>query len=146
MKDLGIVKVNWKVAGVFGYQIFELDNYTYKIGENLEDPDISLVINDEDLGKRFLNGETVKREYAVRRDYKGKFKWMHIIGFKDIETEKGMRRQKLTKHFLTAKVYNENFGSDDGKNEVWRERIWSLHSYQSVSWKISKSNYSICSF
>ncbi len=109
MKDLGVVKVNWKVAGVLGYQIFELDNYAYKVGENLEDPDVSLVIYDEDLGKRFLNGETVKREYAVRRDYKGKFKWMHIIGFKDIETEKGMRRQKLTKHFLTAKVYNENF-------------------------------------
>ena len=109
MKDLGTVKVNWKVAGVLGYQIFELDNYTYKVGENLEDPDISFVIYDEDLGKRFLNGETVKREYAVRRDYKGKFKWMHIIGFKDIDTEKGKRRQKMTKHFLTAKIYNENF-------------------------------------
>jgi len=109
MKDLGLIKVNWKVAGVLGYQTFELDNYTYKVGENLEDPDISLVIYDEDLGKRFLNGETVKREYAARRDYKGKFKWMHIIGFKDIETEKGMKRQKLTKHFLTAKSYNENF-------------------------------------
>ena len=62
MKDSGLIKVNWKVAGVLGYQTFELDNYTYKVGENLEDPDISLVIYDEDLGKRFLNGETVKRE------------------------------------------------------------------------------------
>jgi len=109
MKDLGMVKVNWKVAGVLGYQIFELDNYTYKIGENLEDPDISLVIYDEDLGKRFLNGETVRREYAVRKDYKDRFKLMHIKGFKDIKTEKGKRRQKMTKHFLTAKIYNENF-------------------------------------
>ncbi len=109
MKESGMVKVNWKVAGVLGYQIFELDNYTYKVGENLEDPDISLVIYDEDLGKRFLNGETVRRMYAPRREYKGKFKLMHVIGFKDIETENGMRRQKLTKHFLTAKSYNENF-------------------------------------
>jgi UDP-glucose 4-epimerase len=109
MKESGMVKVNWKVAGVLGYQIFELDNYTYKVGENLEDPDVSLVIYDEDLGKRFLNGETVRREYAPRRDYKGKFKLMHVIGFKDIDTEKGKRRQKMTKHFLTAKSYNENF-------------------------------------
>ena len=109
MKESGMVKVNWKVAGVLGYQIFELDNYTYKVGENLEDPDISLVIYDEDLGKRFLNGETVRRMYAPRREYKGKFKLMHVIGFKDIETENGMRRQKMTKHFLTAKSYNENF-------------------------------------
>lgn len=109
MKDLGILKVNWKICGVLGYQIFELDNYTYKIGEKLENSDLSFVIYDEDLAKRFLNGESVGFEYAVRRDYKGKFKLMHVIGFKDIETEKGKKRQKMTKHFLNARIYNENF-------------------------------------
>jgi hypothetical protein len=35
-------KVNWDILGVKGFQIYEQDNYTYKIGEIFEDPDVSL--------------------------------------------------------------------------------------------------------
>jgi UDP-glucose 4-epimerase len=109
MKDFDILKVQWKVCGVYGYQIFEKDNYTYKIGEKIEDPDISLVIYDRELAIPFLKGERVRYEYAPRRDYKGKFKLMHVVGFKDVEINNVIKRQKITKHFLTARAYNENF-------------------------------------
>ncbi len=35
-------KVNWDILGVNGFQIYEQDKYTYKIGEILEDPDVTL--------------------------------------------------------------------------------------------------------
>jgi len=35
-------KVNWDVCGALGYQIYEPNKYTQKIGENLEDPDAAL--------------------------------------------------------------------------------------------------------
>ncbi|MHA2393608.1 MAG: indolepyruvate ferredoxin oxidoreductase subunit alpha [Promethearchaeota archaeon] len=109
MKDVDSLKVQWKVGDIWAYQIFEKDNYTYKIGEKLDDPDISLVIYNIDLGLRFLKGESVRYEYAPRRDYKGKFKLMHVVEFKDVETEKGPKKQKVTKHFLTARFYNKEF-------------------------------------
>lgn len=109
MKDIDKIKVQWKIAGVYGVQIFEKENYTYKVGEQIEDPDVSVVIRNRDLGKRFLNGESLGFSYSPRREYKGKFTLMYVEGFKDIETEKGPKRQRITKHFLTARVYNENF-------------------------------------
>ena len=109
MKDFDKIKVQWKIAGVYGYQIFEKENYTYKVGEQLEDPDVSIVIRNRDLGKRFLSGESLGFSYSPRREYKGKFTVMYLEGFKDIETEKGPKKQRITKHYLTARVYNENF-------------------------------------
>jgi ferredoxin len=109
MKDFDKIKVQWKIAGVYGYQIFEKEDYTYKVGEQLEDPDVSIVIRNRDLGKRFLSGESLGFNYSPRREYKGKFKVMYVEGFKDIETEKGPKRQRITKHYLTARVYNEKF-------------------------------------
>ncbi|MHA2401054.1 MAG: DUF362 domain-containing protein [Promethearchaeota archaeon] len=35
-------KVNWDILGVKGFQIYEQENYTYKFGEILEDPDVVL--------------------------------------------------------------------------------------------------------
>ncbi|MHA1669107.1 MAG: DUF362 domain-containing protein [Promethearchaeota archaeon] len=108
IKDFdGIVKLQWKICKKYlGYQIFEKDNYTYKIGEKLEDPDISLVINDRELAIRFLNGESLGFNYSPRRDYKGRFTIMYVVGFKDVETERGKRKQRISKHFLTARDYN----------------------------------------
>ena len=104
----GIVKLQWKICKKYhGYQIFEKDNYTYKIGEKLDDPDITLIINDKDLALRFLNGESMGFNYSPRRDYKGRFNIMYVVGFKDVETEKGKRKQRISKHFLTAKAHND---------------------------------------
>ncbi len=37
-----IYKVNWNLDGAKGYQIYEQDKYAYKIGELLEDPDLTI--------------------------------------------------------------------------------------------------------
>lgn len=104
----GIVKVNWKICRKYlGYQIFEEDNYTFKIGEHLENPDILVIINDRDLAIRFMNGESLGFSYSPRRDYKGRFRIMYVVGFKDVINEKGeKKKQRITKHFLTAHAYN----------------------------------------
>ncbi|MHA1533238.1 MAG: hypothetical protein ACTSP8_00785, partial [Promethearchaeota archaeon] len=33
------LKVQWNIKGIQGYQIFEKDNYSYKLDEGLENPD-----------------------------------------------------------------------------------------------------------
>lgn len=109
MSDYEKIGVQWKICGVYGYQIFRRENYTFKIGEKLEDPDISIRINNPELATKFLNGEDMGFHVAPRRDYKGKYKIMFLVGLKDIETEKGLRKRKITKHFLTARIYNEIF-------------------------------------
>ena len=112
IKDFdGVVKLNWKICKKYhGYQIFEKNNYMYKIGEILEDPDISLVINDKELAFRFLNGENLGFNYSPHRDYKSRFKIMYVVGFKDVVTEKGKKRkQRISKTFLTARFYDDKF-------------------------------------
>ncbi|MHA1350479.1 MAG: 4Fe-4S binding protein [Promethearchaeota archaeon] len=105
----GIVKLQWNICGVLGYQIFKNDDYTYKLGEELNDPDVYLKIKHKDLALRFLNGEHLGFKYAPRRDYKGKFKIMYVDDFKDIKTEKGERREQITRQFITARAYNDDF-------------------------------------
>ena len=111
IKDFdGTVKVNWKIFGKYGYQIFKEDDYSYKIGEQLDDPDIYLVIKDRELALRFLNGENLGFSYSPRRNYKGRFTIMYVVGFKDIETKNGKKKkQRITKNFVRAKAYNDKF-------------------------------------
>ena len=56
IKTIGTLKVQWKICGIIGYQIFEKDKVSYKFGEKLEKPDISLVIRDSNP---FLEGRTL---------------------------------------------------------------------------------------
>ena len=46
MKGMGVFKVQWKIRGIKGYQIFEKDNYSYKFGEEVDDPDVTLFIRE----------------------------------------------------------------------------------------------------
>jgi UDP-glucose 4-epimerase len=39
-----IFKVNWDISGAIGYQIYDQTNYSYKIGEHLDDADVLLSI------------------------------------------------------------------------------------------------------
>jgi ferredoxin len=112
IKDFeGEVKIQWKICGIYGFQIFEQDNYQYKIGEKLEEPDLLIRIsrNHPDLAIRFLKGESMGFSYAPRRDYKGKFKVDYVEGYKIIKTEKGERKQRISKRFITAQAKNEKF-------------------------------------
>ena len=42
MKDIEVFKINWDICGLKGDQVFENDNYTYKLGEHVDDPDVSI--------------------------------------------------------------------------------------------------------
>ena len=56
IKTTGTLKVQWKICGILGYQIFEQDKVSYKFGEKLEKPDISLVLRDTKIAIPFLKG------------------------------------------------------------------------------------------
>lgn len=105
MKDVGIFKVQWKICGVQGYQIYENDKISYKFGELLEEPDVTLEILDRDLAIQFLKGEHFSTRklpiFSRTPDDIGNFRINHTEGWKITETEKGKRRERITKPFLT---------------------------------------------
>jgi UDP-glucose 4-epimerase len=105
MKDVGTFKVQWKICGIFGYQIFDRDKISYKFGEKLDDPDVSLVIRDEELAIRLLKRELFEFDYGL--GYKGGFKINYTEGWKNIDTEKGKKRVRINRPFITARFNRE---------------------------------------
>ncbi len=101
MKDVGKLKVQWKICGIFGYQIFDKDTISYKFGEKLEEPDVTLVIRDKNLAVRLLKGEHFEFDYGP--GYKGGFKINYTEGWKIIDTGKGKKRVRINKPFITAR-------------------------------------------
>ena len=98
------LKVQWKINGITGYQIYEEDNYSYKYGEELENPDFTIILKDIELGKKFFSGDLEGFSYAPRTDYKGKFKLMHTLGWKTTDKgEGGLNRTPIRKNFLIAR-------------------------------------------
>ena len=63
------LKVQWNTQGVLAYQIFEKDNYSYKFGEKLENPDITLTFNDSEAAKTFLKGEIIDFMPIPQKEY-----------------------------------------------------------------------------
>jgi len=57
-------KVNLDIDGVKGYQIFEPTKYTYKSGEQLEDPDVVIIFKDMDYVRGMLQGEYIPTEWG----------------------------------------------------------------------------------
>lgn len=106
MKDFPL-RVQWKICGFDAYQIFETDNYEYKFGEVLTDPDFLLTIRNEESAIKFLKGEILGLRYAVRKSYNGRFKLIQRLGWKTINTENGEKRRPVGKFFLTAKFDKE---------------------------------------
>lgn len=79
MRDLKKFKMNWKISGVKGYQIFETDNYSYKVGELLDDPDVTISIRDKDLASKFLKCE--RFDHTETRRYKGHLHFLQNTGW-----------------------------------------------------------------
>ena len=99
------LRINWRIDGIKGYQIFEADNYSFKFGEELENPDLMLIIKDIELGKKFLKGELEGFKYAPRSDYKGRFKIQNVVGWEVSEKREGVEENKtpILVHWLTVK-------------------------------------------
>ena len=105
MEDVGIFKVQWKICGILGYQIFDINTITYKFGEKLDTPDVSMVIRDEELALRFLKREVFEFDYGL--GYKSGFKINFTEGWKNIDTDKGKKRVRINKPFITARFNRE---------------------------------------
>jgi UDP-glucose 4-epimerase len=110
IKDFdGIAKVQWNFAGTYAYQIYETDNYTFNIGEKIEDPDVAIRILNPELATKFLKGEDMGLNVASRRDYKGRFKLEYVAGHKEVETHRGKKKQRIVQRYLTARAFNDKF-------------------------------------
>lgn len=101
MKDSGF-RIQWKICGFDGYQIFEKDNYEHKFGGILTDPDFSLTIRNVESALKFLKGEIIGLRYAARKSYNGRFKLIHRLGWKTIKTESGEKKKTFRKVFSNS--------------------------------------------
>lgn len=106
IQDTGVLKVQWDLCGIFGFQILELDNYSYEFGAKLDDPDFTFVMKDPDLTIKFLKGETFDEFAHVRRNnYNGKYVFKYTKGqheVKETNTGMGIFGGKIRKRLLTV--------------------------------------------
>ncbi|MHA1883945.1 MAG: DUF362 domain-containing protein [Promethearchaeota archaeon] len=106
MKDIESLSVQWKIRGIKGYQVFKKNSYEYKYSEELESPDVTIIIRDLNLASRFLKGDYF--DYTMSRGYKGVFKILHTSGWKIIDTPTGKSRVRISKPFLKARFNEKN--------------------------------------
>jgi ferredoxin len=100
IEELGELKVQWNICGFDAYQIYTVDKYTFKFGEKLENPDISIKMDNEELAVKFFNGEKMGHNFRARRDYRGQFDVNYIAGTKE-------KPEKIP--YYVAKIYHEDF-------------------------------------
>ena len=62
-------KVNIDICGLKGYQIYEPDKYTAKLGDNIEDPDLSINFRDMEYIRQLLRGDKVGIENGRDNNY-----------------------------------------------------------------------------
>ena len=98
----GLISLQWDICGIIGYQIFSKDNYSYKFGEKIDDPGVTLEVLDLDLAAKFLRCEPFEFTYASGQG--GKFEILHTVGWETVDTEKKSKRKKISKPFVTAQI------------------------------------------
>jgi len=104
------LKVQWKINGLVGYQIFEKGNYSYKLGEGLDNPDITITFSDSEAAKTFLKGEIIDYAAVPQKTYDGLIKFNYNAGWIPLETEEKRNRkptERIVKPFLTVEFDKE---------------------------------------
>ena len=96
IKDFSL-KLNWEILDLRGYQIFEKDNYSYKFGEVLDKPDMTLTFTDPVPARKFLSGEKLQYIYIHQLDYKEMIEFEYIAKEETIETEEGKKKNHTHK-------------------------------------------------
>jgi UDP-glucose 4-epimerase len=130
------IKVQWNIKGLLAYQIFEKDNYSFKFGEELNEPDITLVIEDYEAARLFLTGEMGDYSTIPKDHYVGTFELIYTEGWNKIETEKGYKNKRTTKPFLTAYF--------DKDKEVHPFILTKLPMFRTLREKVGgKNNYGV---
>jgi UDP-glucose 4-epimerase len=104
MKDFdGEISLQWDICGIIGYQIFSKDNYSYKFGEKIDEPGVTLELSDMNLACKFFRCEPFEFTYAAGAG--GKFEILHTIGWEVEKKDKGKSdRTKQTEPFLIAQI------------------------------------------
>ena len=49
--------IQWKLANIRGYQVIKDGKYSFKIDEDAEDPDVTMIMEDIELARQMLSGE-----------------------------------------------------------------------------------------
>ena len=49
--------IQWKLGNIRGYQVFKDGKYSFKIDEEAEDPDVTMIMEDIELARQMLSGE-----------------------------------------------------------------------------------------
>ncbi|MHA1669743.1 MAG: 4Fe-4S binding protein, partial [Promethearchaeota archaeon] len=106
MKDIDSFTIQWNIRGIKGYQVFKKDGYNYQYEEEIDEPDVTIVIRDLNLASRFLKGDYF--DYTMSRGYNDVFKILHTAGWKIIDTPTGKSRVRISKPFLTARFNEKN--------------------------------------
>ncbi|MHA2185182.1 MAG: DUF362 domain-containing protein [Promethearchaeota archaeon] len=107
MKDFeGLVKLQWLMCGMEGYQIFGKDHYSYKFGEKVDEPSVTFKMDDKKLAKKFLKVEPFEFGYGR---IEGGFEITYTEGWEVRETDKGKSdRTKISRPFLTIQINPES--------------------------------------
>ena len=63
------LRVQWDTQDILAYQIFEKDNYSYKFGERLENPDLTITFNDAEAAKTFLKGDVIDYMAIPKKEF-----------------------------------------------------------------------------
>jgi len=90
-------KVNWDVCGAIGYQIYEQNKYTHKIGENLEDPDATLSFLTMEFVEQLIGREKILTR--VRRSEGG----YHLCRY-DLFISTRTKTKDINAQMLIAKI------------------------------------------
>ena len=98
LKDYNM-KIQWIINDLKGYQIFDNGEYTYTMGEEIKDADLTLEFADDDLTLKFLKQEIGEYSYVY---YNRKFKLYYPESREEIEKETGPVIVQHSKHLLTA--------------------------------------------
>ena len=98
LKDYNM-KIQWIINDLKGYQIFDNGEYTYTMGEEIKDADLTLEFVDDDLTLKFLKQEIGEYSYVY---YNRKFKLYYPESREEIEKETGPVIVQHSKHLLTA--------------------------------------------
>jgi len=104
IEDFGALKIQWRLCGIYGYQILELDNYSYEFGVKLDNPDVTFIMRDPEDTIKFLKGEHFP-EFGVspRTNYNGLFRFKYTNGWFDVDDAYGKRKLRSKKHILSVR-------------------------------------------
>jgi len=107
IKDFSL-KLNLEILDLKAYQIYEKDNYSYKFGEVLDEPDVTITITDPKPARKFLSGEKVFYMPIHQLEYKGMIEYEYATSFEEIINDEGKKKKKLTKAPFAIARFDED--------------------------------------